>query len=118
MKKIIIASIAAMLMAGQIGLALASLDGNPRKGKYLFRKTCRPCHMENSEKAVEAGYAANPGYLGPDSKRQAQWLETFEGKEELPCFSHWQDLSESDMNDILIYLHDGAKDSPTPQKCG
>lgn len=118
MKKIIIASIAAMIMAGQIGLALASLDGNPRKGKYLFRQNCRPCHVENSTKAEEAGYASNPGYLGPDSKRQAEWLETFENKEDVPCYNDWKDLSESDLNDILTYMHDGAKDSPTPQKCG
>lgn len=112
MKKMIIMSVAAIIFATQIGIALAALDGNPRKGRFLFRQNCRPCHMENPIGPEPAHY------LGPDAKRQAEWIEVFESKAELPCYDHWKDLPEADLNDILIYLHDGAKDSPTPQKCG
>ncbi|WP_028574661.1 cytochrome c [Desulfonatronovibrio hydrogenovorans] len=112
MKKMVIMSMAAIIFATQVGIALAMLDGNPRKGRFLFRQECRPCHMENPIGAVPAHY------LGPDAKRQAEWLEVFENKENLPCYEHWKDMPEADLTDILTYLHGGAADSPTPERCG
>ncbi len=112
MKKMIIMSMAAVIFASQIGMALAMFDGNPRKGRFLFRQECRPCHMINPIGPEPAHY------LGPDAKRQAEWAEVFEGRQELPCFEHWKDVSAGDLNDIFTYLHGGAADSPTPEKCG
>lgn len=112
MKKMIIMSMAAVIFASQIGLALAMFDGNSRKGRFLFRQECRPCHMENPIGPVPAHY------LGPDAKRQAEWAQVFEGRTELPCYEHWQGVTAEDLNDIFTYLYDGAADSPTPQKCG
>lgn len=115
MKKMIIMSVTAIIIATQIGIALAMLDGNPRKGRFLYRQECRPCHMDNPIHEMKEYHAE---YMGPDSKRQAEWLEVLENKEQLPCFEHWKDVSQADLNDIFTYLHGGAADSPTPERCG
>lgn len=83
--------------------------GNARKGKHLFRATCRACHQDG----------ASAKALSPDSKTQAQWTRTFEpGKyKELTCNAEWEKLSAADQNDIYTYLHEHAFDSPSPAKC-
>ena len=35
----------------------------------------------------------------------------------LPCVKQWPAVSDEDRTDIFTYLHDYAKDSPTPAKC-
>ncbi len=88
-------------------LALATVDGNERKGKHLYRKTYKACHGEE----------AMP--ISPDSKTQAQWIRFFKKKDftEFGCREKWEALSEDDINDILSYLHAHAYDSPSPAKC-
>jgi cytochrome c2 len=44
-KKLVVAAIIMVFMVVTIGVAMAEGKGNARKGKYLFRKTCRSCHM-------------------------------------------------------------------------
>ncbi|WP_045211455.1 c-type cytochrome [Desulfonatronovibrio magnus] len=115
MRKMVALSIVAIMFATQIGIALAAMDGNPRKGRFLFRQECRPCHMENPIHEQQEYHAH---YLGPDAKRQAEWMEVLENIDELPCFEHWKEISDSDINDIFTYLYNGAADSPTPERCG
>ncbi len=111
-KQTIIGIAAALILASYVGISVASEAGNARKGRFLFRQNCRPCHMENP-------VGAKPShYLGPDSKTQADWKDVFETYTELPCQDEWAKLSDQDRLDIFQYLHDGAKDSPTPAKCG
>ncbi len=110
MKKTIVLLLAGLLVAAHVGVSVASLDGNERKGRYLFQQNCRPCHMENPEREPAGDV------LEPAAKRQAEWGEVFENKEALPCYEHW-DLSEQDVIDIHTYLHGGAADSPTPETC-
>lgn len=113
MKKQTLMGIAvAVILASYVGISVASEAGNARKGRFLFRQNCRPCHMENPIGARPAHY------LGPDAKTQAEWSEVFEGYAQLPCADEWEKLSDQDRLDIFQYLHDGAKDSPTPAKCG
>ncbi|GAB6060620.1 c-type cytochrome [Desulfonatronum parangueonense] len=102
----------AVILASYVGISVASEFGNARKGRFLYRQNCRPCHMENPVGEIPAQY------LGPDSKTQAEWKQVFENYTELPCAGHWGDLSDQDRMDILQYVHDGAQDSPTPAKCG
>jgi mono/diheme cytochrome c family protein len=103
----------AVILASYIGISVAAEAGNARKGRFLFRQECRPCHMENPVGAVPAEY------LGPDSKTQAEWKEVFEAWQDLPCVEHWgEKLEDQDRLDIYQYLYDGAQDSPTPAKCG
>lgn len=109
MKKQTLMGIAvAVVLASYVGISVASEAGNARKGRFLFRQSCRPWHMENPVGAIPAHY------LGPDSKTQAEWKSVFKGSANLPCNEEWGKLSDQDRLDIFQYLHDGAKDSPTP----
>ena len=92
---------------GAIGIAVASEKGNARKGKYLFRKNCRTCHM-NEGTAQE---------LSPNSKTQAEWNKVFESYDQLECKAAWENLSEKDRYDMYTQLWGHAFDSPTPAKC-
>jgi mono/diheme cytochrome c family protein len=111
-KQTIIGIAAVLILASYVGISVASEAGNARKGRFLFRQNCRPCHMENP-------VGAKPShYLGPDAKTQAEWRTVFENYATLPCQDEWAKLSDQDRLDIFQYVHDGAKDSPTPAKCG
>ena len=81
-------------------------DGNDRKGKYLYKKSCRKCHDGSSAKE-----------LSPNSKTQAQWQRTFEKRERLQCIEEWKSLSEGDLKDIYTYLYNHGYDSPQPATC-
>ena len=101
----VIIIIAFMLVS--IGIVMADEKGNARKGKYLFRKNCRTCH-------VEGGTAKA---LSPIDKTQAKWDEVFNNLDKLPCIKEWEKLSEKDRNDIYAHLWGHAFDSPSPAKC-
>ncbi len=113
MKKTIILAMAAAIFASQIGIALATLDGNPRQGRYLYQQNCfQTCHNEDATKE-----GAAQEYMGPDSKRQAEWKEVFQDVEALPCYDEWE-VDDDKLHHIHTYLHQGAADSPTPESCG
>jgi len=90
-----------------IGLVMAAGKGNARKGKYLFRKHCRTCH-------VEGGSAKT---LSPIDKTQAKWDEVFKNIDKLACGKEWEKLSEKDRLDMYAHLWGHAFDSPSPAKC-
>lgn len=91
------------------GAALSGQKGNPRKGKYLFRKQCRSCHKKG----------ASAKELSPSSKTQAQWKRAFrkDKYQGYECHKEWKKLSEKDLLDIFTYVHSHAIDSPAPAKC-
>jgi len=95
---------ALVLILATVALAFAA-DGNARKGKYLYRQNCRTCH------------GASSSDLSPSSKTQAEWKKVFAKPEALKCAKEWKGLSAADKADIFAYLHDYAKDSPSPAKC-
>jgi hypothetical protein len=106
-RKLIALVVTLLFIASVVGVALAeSPGGNFRKGKYLFRKSCRSCH-------VEGGAASD---LSPADKTQAEWTKTFADWQSLPCSDDWS-ISDTDRLDIFTYMHDFAKDSPSPAKC-
>ncbi len=112
MKIIVVATIAVIMVAIHLSSVMAMLDGYPQKGRHLFMQECRPCHMDNPIGPEPAHY------LGPDAKKQAEWIEVFENRQNLPCIDYWKNLSEEDMHDLLTYLYCGASDSLTPERCG
>ena len=89
-----------------VGPVLAKGKGNARKGKYLFRKHCRTCHVQGGQ--------ANE--MSPIDRKQAEWEALF-AKAGFPCQADWPELSEKDLKDIYSYLHGHASDSPSPAKC-
>lgn len=106
MNRKLISILAALVLVIAVAAAALAEGGNARKGKYLYRKNCRTCH------------GANASDLSPMSKTQAEWVGVFAKPEAIPCHNEWQSsVSEQDLKDISTYLHDFAKDSPTPAKC-
>lgn len=99
-----------VILIGGLGIAVAANsftpDGNDRKGKYLYKKSCRSCH--DGSGAQE---------LSPNSKTQAQWQRSFESYERLECVEEWKKLPETDLKDIYSYLYNHAYDSPQPATC-
>jgi mono/diheme cytochrome c family protein len=108
-KKILILLALACFLFVVVGSSLAEQKtGNEKKGKYLYRKNCRACHIDGGSAMV----------LSPNSKTQEQWERAFEKYERLKCVDEWKKLTEQDLEDILSYLYNHAFDSPTPATCG
>ena len=105
-KRVITLALAALFVLGSLALAQAWGGGNWRKGKYLFRKYCRTCH-------VSGGSAQD---LSPINHKQAEWKAIFEGQK-FPCRAKWPQMSQKDLNDIYTHLYEHAADSPTPARC-
>jgi len=107
MKRLIAGLVIGGLLLG--GSAWAIEDhGNPKKGKYLYKKSCKSCHSEGS-----AG-----GSLTPLSKTQAQWDRFFEKDRHQAKPEVFEQLAPQDIIDIHQFLFDHAADSPQPQTCG
>lgn len=96
--------ITALILALAV-VSMAFAEGNARKGKYLYRQKCRTCH------------GASASDLSPNSKTQADWKKVFAKWEGVKCAKEWKGLSAEERGDIFAYLHDYAKDSPSPAKC-
>ncbi len=102
-KAIAILAIAALCASS----ALAAEGGNPKKGKYLYKKSCKSCHVEGAE----------GGNLTPMTKTMAQWDRFFE-KTQHPKADAWKALKDQDVKDINQFLYDHALDSDQPETCG
>lgn len=87
---------------------LSAEGGNPKKGKYLFKKTCKSCHVVDAE----------GGEVTPLSKTMSQWDRFFKKNGE-ECLEHvGGKFSEQDMKDVHQFLYDHAVDSDQPETCG
>ena len=103
MKKIIFIL---LIVAFAASSALAVEGGNPKKGKYLFKKNCKTCHTEGAE----------GGSVTPLNKTMSQWDKFFENDKHPEGI--WGDFSEKDLLDIHQFLFDHAVDSDQPETCG
>jgi cytochrome c2 len=108
-KKVLLTVLTIIMALSFVSVNFAAPEGNKRKGKYLFRKSCRSCHQDG-------GTAAE---LSPISKTQADWEKVFtnEAYKNLPCKAEWEKQSEKDLLDIYTYMYKHAFDSPSPLKC-
>jgi mono/diheme cytochrome c family protein len=109
-KKIVAIALTLVFLFGAVGFVKAVTgDGNYRKGKYLFRKSCRSCHIEEGSAKV----------LEPLTLTQAEWTEAFSDEKiaAYACKDEWAKMSAEEINDVYTYLWMYAKDSPTPAKC-
>lgn len=109
MGKIIIIVSILVLFFGTIGIGLAD-KGNPQKGKMLFAKNCRSCHIKDGK--------AKPLYTS--RLKQADWQAAFAKEKYMayPCKETWQKLSDQDIQDLLFYFMEGAADGVMPRGCG
>lgn len=102
----IIAILAIVLFTATSAMAIG--QGNPKKGKYLFKKNCKQCHVAGAE----------GGELTPLSKTMSQWKRFFERDQHKAKPEVWGKYKEKDLNDIFQFLHDHAADSDQPETCG
>ena len=111
-KKLFLTLLALFFVFSTVGAGFALDKGNKRKGKYTYRKVYKACFERG-----EVDSKVPP--VSPADKTQAEWTSIFESKafEPFGCDDEWQQLSETQVNDIYTYLHDHASDSPTPAKC-
>ena len=89
-------------------VAVAASGGDSKKGKFLYKKSCKTCHTAGAE----------GGELTPLSKTQKQWDLFFEKNKHKAKPAIWKDYSEQDLKDIQQFLYDHAADSDQPQTCG
>ncbi len=89
--------------------AVAMAGGSENKGKFNFKKTCKPCHTKTA-----AG-----GEVTPLTKTQEQWQRYFKnakhgkGTEDLSKL-----LTPEQLTDVQTFLVNHAADSPQPETCG
>lgn len=88
--------------------ALAAEGGNSRKGKYLYKKNCKTCHVAGAE----------GGELTPLSKTQKQWDRFFNEDKHKSSPDALKKFSEQDLKDVNQFLFDHALDSDQPETCG
>jgi len=96
------------LVACSATLVIAAEGGNAKKGKYLFKKTCKTCHVAGAE----------GGALTPLSKTMSQWDRFFDRDKHKDKPEAIKGLSDKDLKDIQQFLYDHAADSDQPQTCG
>ena len=87
---------------------LAIEGGNSRKGKHLYKKSCKVCHDKGGE----------GGELTPMAKTMAQWDRYFKKKAKKHPGDVFQKTKAKDLKDINQFLYDSAADSPSPATCG
>ena len=105
-RKLFVIFAVVLIIVSTVSVALALGGGNGRKGKFLYRKHCyQACHKDKADE------------LSPATYTQAEWAAHFKDTAKISCYAQWPDISDADLNDITTYLHDGAKDSPSPAKC-
>ena len=86
----------------------AAEGGNPKKGKFLFKKYCKTCHIAS----------AACGEVTPLTKTQAQWDRFFETDKHSKNPEAVKNITPEEMKDIQQFLFDHAADSDQPQTCG
>ncbi len=107
MKKVFAMTALLAALALVASSAMAVEGGNPKKGKYLYKKNCKTCHSEGDE----------GGKLTPLSKTMRQWDRFFD-RDKHENKPEAFELPEKDLLDIQQFLYDHAADSDQPQTCG
>lgn len=88
---------------------LPAAGGSETKGKYYFKKTCKPCHKKDSD----------GGEVSPLSKTTAQWEGYFSsGTHDSGKAKLTEILDEGKLLHVATYLEAHASDSPQPETCG
>ena len=91
------------------GLIMADAKGSDRKGRFYFKKTCKPCHVKDAE----------GGYVTPVSKTMAQWDRYFKkGTHNNKTEKIEEAIPADQVIHIHTYLVNHAADSDQPETCG
>ena len=90
--------------------ALASpvVAASSRKGKKVFKKSCKTCHTRKGE----------GGKLSPLQKTMAQWRLYFKKDQHKDNPEIWEGMSKKDQKNLLKFFLDFALDADQPETCG
>ncbi len=91
-----------------IALASPVVAASSRKGKKVFKKSCKTCHTRKGE----------GGKLSPLQKTQAQWRIYFKKNQHKEKPEVWEGMSKKDQKNLLKFFLDFALDSDQPETCG
>jgi cytochrome c553 len=89
-------------------LSSEAFAANWRKGKRAYRSVCMECHKTRGE----------AGRLSLDSKSKNEWSDFFAQKPDSIHEKAWDELSESDMENLEMYFRKYAKDVNNLLGCG
>ena len=104
-----VASFAAVVTAVTLAAGLALAAGSETKGKFYFKKTCKPCHTKGAE----------GGEVTPLTKTQEQWQRYFaKGVHKKGAQKLTDVVPAEQLPDMQLFLVNHAADSPQPETCG
>ena len=103
------ASLAVVVTALTFAAGLALAAGNETKGKFFYKKTCKPCHSKGAE----------GGEVTPLTKTQEQWKRYFtKGVHKKGAQKLTDVMPAEQLIDMQTFLVNHAADSPQPETCG
>ncbi len=91
-----------------IALASPVVAASSRRGKKVFKKSCKTCHTRKDE----------GGKLSPLQKTMAQWRIYFKKDKHKDNSEIWEGMSKKDQKNLLKFFLDFALDSDQPETCG
>ena len=104
-----VASFAAVVTAVTLAAGLALAAGNETKGRFYYKKTCKPCHTKGAEGAE----------VTPLTKTQEQWKRYFtKGVHKKGAQKLTDVMPAEQLIDMQTFLVNHAADSPQPETCG
>jgi mono/diheme cytochrome c family protein len=103
MKKATKILIGLMIVAFTVTSAFAAIEkpDNYKKGKYLYKKNCKTCHVKSAS-----------------DKTMGQWERIYKKGEHRGGAEAWEKLDEKELHQIFFYLYEHARDSAQPETCG
>lgn len=90
-------------------LIMAEAQGDDKKGKALFKESCKSCHAKDGE----------GGEVSPLTKTMSQWERYFKKGTHNNKTEKLEDLVPADqLIHLLTFLVNHAADSDQPETCG
>ena len=108
MKRLALITALLSLFLSGFTVVLSGAEGSETKGKYYFKKTCKPCHKKKSEGPE----------ISPLSKTTAQWAAIFASGNHANKQTLIDIMDQEKLLHVSTYLKAHASDSPQPETCG
>lgn len=86
----------------------SALAANTRKGKKIYNKVCRSCHIRN----------ADGGRIAPSNKTMARWKVFIDANKHKAHPDIIDGMSPKDRDNLIKFLQDFAADADAVETCG
>ena len=97
-----------MIVAMVFAVASVSYAASARRGKRVFSKVCKECHVRGSD----------AGKLKPSKKTMAQWKRFIKRNNHKGGAETLDSMSDKDKRNLQKFLLDYALDADTIETCG